>query len=388
MTYRADFPILRENEEKDIPFVYLDSAATSLTPLSVTDEMTEYYHSYRSNIHRGLYKNAERATEAVEGIRHKVGRFFGSGADEVIFTSGATAAANHIALLIEKNIPLTASDEIVVSEFSHSSLFLPLQELAIRSGAKLKFGAQYIGPHTKVFASPLMSNVTGDVYDIKTQFLKAKEFGAFCVCDAVAAAGHVQIDMHDLGADAMFVSAHKMFGPTGVGALFLRAQYVGTFLPVFFGGGMLEEVDGHRVRYVKGVGKFEPGTLPIAEIIGFGAAISYIDKIGQESIMKHMSELTQHTRAKLSEEGGIEVYGTREDTGIISFNVKGIHSHDVAQILAEEGVCVRAGTHCAHHSMKSLVCSSTCRVSVHIYNTVSDIDILIRALKKVKRVFE
>lgn len=388
MSCRADFPILINNTKKDTPFVYLDSAATSLTPLSVTDEMMEYYHSYRSNIHRGLYESAERATEAVESTRHKVGRFFGSETDEVIFTSGATAAANHLALLVERNIPLTAQDEIVVSEFSHSSLFLPLQELAARSGAKFMLGTENLGPQTKVFAMPLMSNVTGEVYDVKTEFLKAKEFGAFCVCDVVAAAGHIQIDMHKLGADAMFVSAHKMFGPTGVGALFLRAEYIATFLPVFFGGGMPEEVDEHMVRYVQGVGRFEPGTLPIAEIIGFGAAVSYIEKIGQESITKHMGDLTRYARTRLSQIEDVEIYGTRDDTGIISFNIKGIHSHDVAQILAEEGVCIRAGTHCAHHSMKSLVCNSTCRVSVHIYNTTSDIDMLIQALKKAKGVFE
>lgn len=388
MSFRTDFPILTQDSTSNIPFVYLDSAATTLTPESVTDAMDDYYHRYRSNTHRGLYQNAERATEKVESVRVQVADFFGVTKDEVIFTSGATAAANHIVLLIERNIRLGSGDEIVVSEFSHSSLLLPLQELARRTGAKIVYGVENLTPQTKVFATPLMSNVTGEIYDVQKMCTDAKKYGAFCICDATAAATHVQIGVKELCVDALFISAHKMFGPTGVGALLLRSNWVSSFEPVFFGGGMPTVVGETRSQYVEGVGKFEAGTLPIAEIIGFGAAITYIHTVGINRMLADIRELSVYAHARLSEKEYIHVYGANRETGIISFNVEGIHSHDVAQILADRGICIRAGTHCSHHTMAELMCNSTCRMSLHMYNTINDIDMMMQGIDFARETFK
>lgn len=388
MSFISDFSSITHKQKNNETFIYLDSAASSLTPDVVVESMVQYYSEYRSNVHRGLYASAERATTKVEAVRSQVAEFLGVLPEELIFTSGATMSMNLIVLLLEKNIILSEGDEIRVSEYAHSSLLLPLQELAKRTNVKLIYGFEELSSHTKIVAMPLVSNVTGEIYKVRDIFEEASRLGAFCICDATAAVTHLDIQMNELHADALFVSAHKMYGPTGVGALALSKKYIDTFIPVFFGGGMPDVVGEVDSRYVEGVGKFEPGTPPIAEIIGFGAAVSYIHSAGEGVISNYVAELHSYIYQEFQKLPYISIYtDVHSGTGIISFNVEGIHSHDVAQILADDGICVRAGSHCAHHTMKKLQCNSTCRVSLQIYNTKEDIDILIATIKKARKIF-
>lgn len=368
--------------------VYLDSAATSLTLSDAVFAMDEYYSSYRSNIHRGLYASAERASEAYDSAKESIAELVGTDANHLVITSGATMSSNLLTLLIQKNIHLTQNDEIVVSRYAHNSELLPLQELSQSTGAKLVFGHEHISSRTKVVSITLVSNVLGMILPAKDIAEKAREVGAFVCCDATAALSHIDIDVESLGVDALYASMHKALGPTGIGFLYLSSDCIKHWKTAYTGGGMVTQVREDQSDYVLGVGKFEAGTPPIAEVIGAGKAAHKIREIGMNTIHTHIQEVLSYAYDELKKLPYIEIYSElKNNAGIISFNMSGVHSHDVAQILAEEGVCIRAGAHCAHVLVNSLPTQSVCRISFHLYNTNKDIDVLIQSLQKAHSIF-
>ncbi len=396
---RKDFPACGRDG-----LVYLDTAASSLTPTPVLLAVDEYYKRYRANIHRGLYREAQKATKKYEEARKVVADFIGAHADEVVFCSGATLASNMLFIMLENSVDGLQGGEIVTTTMEHHAMLLPLQRLSKKKGMDLKYVSfrddftintdefnKRINDKTKLVAITLASNVFGSVQDIKDIAKTAHDVGAIVVVDGTAGIGHVPVNVYSLGIDFMFFSGHKMCSPTGIGALFGKRNMLKDLEPAFVGGGIVDDVSLESgAVWTDPPERFEAGTQNIAGAIGFQEAIKYIDEIGLENIHKHCSELVKYTKEKLREIEGVHVYSahSEKNVGIVSFDIKGVHPHDAAEILAQNGIAVRAGHHCAMPLHKELGIHATVRVSVYLYNTKEDIDILVEKIKISKKIFE
>jgi len=397
---RADFAYL-EDLVNGKPVAYLDSAASTQKPRQVLDAMRDFYeHSY-TNMHRGVYRLAERATEGYEGAREKVRGLLNAPASrEVVFTRSATEAINLVAYAWGVD-NLGPGDVVVITELEHHSNFVPWQFIANRTGASFKHipiddtgelqldaldGIAASG-NVKVVANNLVSNALGTVNPVEKLAAWAHEQGGIMVVDAAQAAPHRAIDVQALGCDFIAISSHKLCGPSGVGALWGKPELLEQMQPFNLGGEMIRSVALDRTSWNELPYKFEAGTPAIAEAYGFGAAIDYLSEIGLPAIEAHEHELTGYALERLAELDWVRVFGPPADrrAGIVSFEVEGIHPHDVAQILDWEGVAVRAGHHCTQPLMSRLGVSATTRASFYLYTIPEEIDRLVDGLHKVKK---
>jgi cysteine desulfurase/selenocysteine lyase len=393
---RKDFPIY----DKHPNLVYLDSGATSLKPKVVLDKMNEYYMEYGVNIHRGVYSLSYKATNEYENSRNKVAKFINSMFEEVVFTKNTTESLNYVALAYSKKF-LKTNDEIIISELEHHSSILPWQHIAREKNLKLKYIPldedgrvtienfnKVISKDTKVVCLNYVSNVMGYITPLKEIIKKAHEVGAIVIVDAAQAAPHIKIDVKALDCDFLAFSAHKMLGPTGLGILYGKKKIMKNLEPLFYGGDMIDEVDKYISTYKELPYGLEAGTPPIAEIIGFSKTIEYLENIGFENISKHISDLNHYAINQMKEIADVKIYNETADMGIIAFNVKGVHPHDVATVFDQYGVNLRAGHHCAQLIIKWLQCVGTLRATFYIYNNYKDVDIFIEALKNAVNFFK
>ncbi len=397
---RADFPVFEELVNGK-PVAFLDSAASAQKPRQVLDAMREFYeHSY-ANVHRGVYRLAERATTGYETARGKVASFVNAPSErEVIFTRSATEALNLVAYAWGLD-NLEPGDVVVVTELEHHSSFVPWQFVAGRTGAAFRAipidergelrldtldGLEREGT-VKVVASNLVSNTLGTVNPVHRLASWAHDRGAIMVVDAAQAAPHRSIDVQALGCDFLAFSSHKMCGPSGAGALWGSRELLETMSPFNLGGEMIRSVSIEKTTWNELPYKFEAGTPAIAEAVGFGAAIDYVSAVGLEAIEEHEHELLEYALGRLGELPWIEVYGPPPErrAGIVSFNVEGVHPHDVAQVLDWEGVAVRAGHHCTQPLMAKLGVSATTRASFYLYSIPEEVDRLVDGLHKAKK---
>lgn len=391
---RKDFPILdqRVNGQK---LIYFDNAATSQTPNQVVQSIVDYYKQTNSNIHRGTHKLSIQATTAYEETREKVQKYFNTKLpQEIIFTSGTTQSINIITLGYTDL--LTSEDEVIVSEMEHHSNIVPIQMLCERTGARLNVipmdeqGNLIISEFDKVLSEKTklvfishVSNALGTVNPISEIIKKSHCMGAKVLVDGAQGASHFEIDLQKLDVDYYTVSAHKMYGPTGVGVLYGKEELLEKLSPWHGGGEMIDEVSFEKTTYGKLPHKFEPGTPNIAGVIAFGSAIEYINNIGLKNIKAYEDELLEYSTVELKKIEGLKIYGeAKNKTSVISFNVEGIHHYDLGSLLDQFGVAVRIGHHCAQPVMNYFKIPGTVRMSFSFYNTKEEINIMIQALKK------
>jgi cysteine desulfurase/selenocysteine lyase len=399
---RKDFPILHQNVNNH-PLVYLDSAATSQKPLSVIETLNQYYREYNSNVHRGVHTLGTKATEAYEGAREKVKNFINAkSTKEVIFTRGTTTSINYVATSFGRE-NVKEGDEIVLTYMEHHSNLIPWQQVAKKTGATLKYFPlqedgtlsleevrHTISEKTKIVAITYVSNVLGTINPIKEIVEIAHRKGAVVVVDGAQSTPHLKVDVQDLDCDFYAFSGHKMCGPTGIGVLYGKEHLLEQMEPVEFGGEMIDFVELYDSTWKELPWKFEGGTPTIAGAIGLGAAIDYLESIGMNEIQNHEHQLTEYAIGKLSEIDGLTIYGPKEISkraGVVTFNIDGVHPHDVATVLDTEGIAVRAGHHCAQPLMKWLHVTATARASFYLYNTKEDVDRLAMGLVKAKEFF-
>jgi cysteine desulfurase/selenocysteine lyase len=397
---RADFPIF-EQAFHGKPLAFLDSAASSQKPRQMLEAMTRFYETSYANVHRGVYQLAERATEGLEGAREKACRLINAPeAREVVFTRNATESLNLVAYAWGLS-NLGRGDLVVVTELEHHSNFVPWQYIAGRTGAgfrmvpldaqgELRLDAlDEIGRDgtVKVVATNLVSNSLGTVNDVARVAAWAHQQGAIMVCDAAQAVPHKRVDVQALGCDFLAFSGHKMCGPSGIGVLWGRAELLEAMEPFLLGGHMIKKVKVEETTWGDLPHKFEAGTSPMAEAVGLGAAIDYLEGIGFEAIEQHEHELVEYALARLADVPGITLYGPAAErrAGIVSFNVEGVHPHDVAQILDLDGVAIRAGHHCCQPLMTKLGVAATNRASFYLYTVPEEIDRLVEGLHRAKK---
>jgi cysteine desulfurase / selenocysteine lyase len=399
---RADFPIF-EQQIHGKPLAFLDSAASSQKPRQMLETMTTFYETSYANVHRGVYVLAERATAALEGAREKVRAVINApDVREVIFVRNATEAINLVAYAWGMS-NLGPGDLVIVSELEHHSNFVPWQYVAGRTGAELRMlplteeGELDLGAleqierdgTVKVVATNLVSNSIGTINPVEKLVAWAHERGAIFVCDGAQAAPHLSIDVQALGVDFFAISGHKMCGPSGIGALWGRGELLLEMEPFLTGGHMISSVRLEKTTWGELPHKFEAGTAPMAEAVGLGAAIDYLSAVGFDAIAAHEHELAAYALGRLSEIPGITLYGPPAErrAGIVSFNLEGIHPHDVAQILDMQGVAIRAGHHCCQPLMQKLGVAATNRASFYLYTLPEEVDQLVDGLHTVKKVF-
>jgi cysteine desulfurase / selenocysteine lyase len=390
MKLHADFPILNQ------PLIYLDSGASSLKPAVVIDSMQEYYQEYGVNIHRGVYQMAHRATEAFEHAREVVAGYINAPAKEIVFTRGTSASLNLVAQSIGNT--LTAGDEIIVSQLEHHSGLLPWQEVAKRTKARLVFVPltnegrittdnvrSVLTERTKIIALTHGSNVMGYLTPIQEIAALVQGKDIIISLDAAQTAPMKLVDVQQLGCDFISFGAHKMCGPTGVGVLWGSYDRLQAMAPVEFGGEMNDGVDLYDASYKDAPYKFETGTMPIAEVIGFAKAVEYLSAF--TNIQATERTLAQSAIDQLSALAGVTVYNTTPDYGIVTFNIDGVHPHDTASYLDEYHIAVRAGHHCCQPLMKWLGVDSTVRATFYIYNEESDVTALVNAVTAARDFF-
>ena len=397
---KKDFPVLNQivNDE---PLVYLDNAATTQKPLKVLAAIKDYYENDNANVHRGVHTLAERATEKYEAAREKVRHFINAkSTKEVLFTRGTTTSINWVAQFAGQI--LKAGDEIVISIMEHHSNIVPWQEVAKKTGAILKFVylkdgqldmadlRKKITNQTKFVSIAHVSNVLGTINPVEEITKIAHEHGAYMAVDGAQSTPHMAIDLQKMDVDFFAFSGHKMMGPTGIGVLYGKEELLNQFEPVEFGGEMIDFVYESHSTWTELPWKFEAGTPNIAGAIALGAAIDYIQELGIDQIHQHEIELIDYLMPKLQEIEGLTIYGPKDNVkrgGLITFNIEGLHPHDVATALDMEGVAVRAGHHCAQPLLNYLETPATARASFYLYNTKADCDKLVEALKKTKEFF-
>ena len=398
---KNEFPVLNQivNDE---PLVYLDNAATTQKPLSVLSAIKDYYENDNANVHRGVHTLAERATEKYEAAREKVRAFINAkSTKEVLFTRETTTSINWVAQFAGQI--LKADDEIVISIMEHHSNIVPWQEVAKKTGAILKFVylkegeldmedlRQKVTAQTKFVSIAHVSNVLGTINPIEEISKIAHEQGAYLVVDGAQSTPHMAIDLQKMDVDFFAFSGHKMMGPTGIGVLYGKEELLNQFEPIEFGGEMIDFVYESHSTWTELPWKFEAGTPNIAGAIALGAAIDYIQELGIGQIHQHEDELIDYVMPKLQNIEGLTIYGPKDNkkrSGVIAFNIEGLHPHDVATALDMEGVAVRAGHHCAQPLLNYLDTSATARASFYIYNTKADCDKLVEALQKTKEFFK
>ena len=402
---RNDFPILKRTVRDNKRLVYLDNASTTQKPNQVIDAITDYYRNHNANIHRAVYALAEESTEAYEGARDKIAKFVNiKNRQELIFVRGTTEAINLVAYAWGRP-HINEGDIIVTTEYEHHSNIVPWQLLTQEKRAKL----EYIGMNdngelnlddldkylatgkVKLVTFSLMSNVLGTITDAAKIIAKCKAAGVLTLIDGAQAVPHMKVDLDTLGCDFFAFSGHKMLAPTGIGVLWVRKSVLQTMNPFHGGGDMIREVHKYETTWNDLPYKFEAGTPSIAEVIGFGAAIDYLTKIGMDNVRQHEIELTTYAMEQFAKIPGIQIYGTKDITkrgGVISFNFADVHPHDVADIIDKEGISLRSGHHCAQVLMERLNVAATSRASFYIYNTKADVDALINSLNIVAKVFK
>ncbi len=398
---RADFPILAR-EVNGSPLVYLDSAATTQKPVAVLDAMRSYYENSNANVHRGAHTLAAEATELYENARGKVARFVGTSPSQLAFVRGTTTAINHIAYGWGLN-HLREDDRILVTVMEHHANIVPWQLVAKHTGAELvylelddEYGvdttalSSLLDEKIKIIAFSGMSNVTGALGPIEVLTQAARSVGAITVLDAAQLVPHMPVDVEALGVDFMAFSAHKMLGPTGIGALWGQADRLEEMEPTEGGGEMINTVERHVSTWAPVPHKFEAGTPPIAEAVGFGAAVDYLSDVGMDVIADHERTLTAYALEQLSEVPDLTIYGPTDVTkrgGAVSFELGDIHPHDIATILDQDGIAIRAGHHCAKPLMKYLNVPATARASFYLYNVEEEVDALVTSLHKARQIF-
>ena len=396
---RADFPIF-EQRFHGKPLSFLDSAASSQKPRQMLDAMRDFYETSYANVHRGVYQLAERATEGLENAREKVRALLNApSAREVIFVRNATEGLNLVAYAWGLN-NLGPGDLVLVTELEHHSNYVPWQYIAKRTGAdfqmipldehgELRLDDLDRFENVKIVATGYVSNSLGTINPVERLSAWAHERGAIMVCDGAQAAPHLKVDVQALGCDFLALSGHKMCGPSGIGTLWGRAELLESMEPFLLGGHMIRKVQFEGTTWGELPHKFEAGTAPMAEAVGFGAAIDYLNEVGFEAIEQHEHELAGYALDRLAELEWVTAYGPSAErrAGIVSFNVDGVHPHDVAQILDLEGVAIRAGHHCCQPLMAKLGVAATNRASFYLYTVPEEIDALVDGLHKVRKVF-
>lgn len=402
---RSLFPIFTEYPT----LAYLDNAATTQKPNSVIDAIAEYYRKYNANAHRGLYKLADISTTKYEEARAAVAKFINAEPEEIIFTAGATESINIIALSLQKSKLISDGPKILLTDFEHHSNLVPWQEL---SGSQLSFievGEDYqlqnpslASPLDKgeenpdlsglvgfdVVAFPYVSNVTGTILTVEELVKEQKD--SFTVIDASQAVGHMQIDVKKLNCDFLAFSAHKMYGPQGIGVLFVKKEILQKMEPVLTGGGMIREVTKQKASWSSIPNAFEAGTPNIAGAVGLQAAINLINEVGWNKIIEIENHLHTYTLSHLHTVPGIKLHHpiNHSASGVISFSIDGIHPHDIAQYLGEQDICIRAGNHCAQPLHKALQADSTARISLGIYNSEEEVERCVLNIKEAIQVFK
>ncbi|QYJ16391.1 Cysteine desulfurase SufS [Rubrobacter xylanophilus DSM 9941] len=397
---RRDFPIL-EREVNGRPLVYLDNAATSQKPLQVVRTLAEYYERHNANIHRGVHRLAEEATGLYEEARGKVARFIGApDARSLVFTRGTTESINLVAHAWGRR-NLREGDEVVLTVSEHHSNLVPWQLAARDTGARLRFvpiredgtldmeaAERLIGPRTRLVGCVHASNVLGTVNPVERLAELAHASDALMLVDGAQSAPHLPVDVKELGCDFFAASGHKMLGPTGVGFLWSRPELLEEMEPFLGGGEMIREVHLERSTWNEIPYKFEAGTMNIAQAIGLGAAVDYLNTLGMENVREHERRLGEYARRRLSEIEGLTVYGPAEGrTGVVAFNVPGVHPHDLSQLLDQEGIAIRSGHHCCQPLMRHLRVVATARASLYLYNTEEEVDALVGAISRAREFF-
>jgi len=402
---RKDFPILKRKVRNDKSLVYLDNAATTQKPIQVINAITDFYTNHNSNIHRAVHALAEESTEAYESTRDKVAQFLNiKDRQEIIFVRGTTEAINLVAYAWGRQ-NIHEGDIVVTTEYEHHSNIVPWQLLTQEKRAKL----EYIGVDddgqlildqldnylatgkVKLVAVSQMSNVLGTISDVSEIIRRCKKAGALVLIDGAQSVPHMKVDVDGLGCDFFAFSAHKMLGPTGVGVLWAKKELLEQMVPFHGGGDMIREVHKYETTWNDLPYKFEAGTPNIADVIGFAAAIDYLNNLGMDYVREHEVELTKYALEKLSAVKGIKLYGTKDISkrgGVISFNFADIHPHDLATIIDEDGIAIRSGHHCAQVLMERLDVAATSRASFYIYNTKDEVDALINSLSRAARLFK
>ena len=396
---KKDFPLL-ENEN----ITYLDSGATTQKPIQVIKAVEEFYQKYNANPHRGAYSLSVEATEQYENTRTKIAKFINAKhREEIIFSKNATESLNLIAYSYGLD-NLKKDDEVVISIMEHHSNLVPWQKMTKQTGSKLNY--MYINENyeitdeeieskitdkTKIVGITHVSNVLGTINNVKKIIKYAHKKGAVVIVDASQSIPHMKIDVQDLDADFLVFSGHKMLAPLGIGVLYGKREILNKMTPFLMGGDMIEYVYEQETTFAPLPNKFEAGTQNVEGVIGLGAAIDYIENLGYDKIQEIEHEVISYARQELSKLDYLTLYTTPNEenhSSVISFNINGVHPHDVASILDSEGVCVRSGNHCAQPLMRFLGIDSTCRASFYIYNTKDDVDKLVKALDKAYGMFK
>ena len=397
---KKDFPILVNND-----IIYLDSGATTQKPIQVIDAISEYYKKYNANVHRGAYGLSIMATEMYENARSKIAKFINAKkSEEIIFSKNATESINLVAHTFDTLNSKNNGKDIVISIMEHHSNLVPWQRYCTSSMGKLNYmyiNENYeisdeeienkITDNTKLVAITHVSNVLGTINNIKKIIKYAHKKGAYVLVDASQSIPHMKIDVQDLDTDFLVFSGHKMLAPLGIGVLYAKSELLNKMMPFLTGGDMIEYVYEQETTYAPLPNKFEAGTQNIEGVIGLSAAIDYIESIGYDTIQTIEKEVVNYALNELSKLDFITLYCTsnRENhSSVISFNINGVHPHDVASILDSYNVCVRSGNHCAQPLLRYLNIDSTCRASFYLYNTKQDVDKLIEALKKAYNIFK
>jgi len=396
---KKDFPLLQNRKE-----TYLDSGATTQKPIQVIEAVNEYYKNYNANPHRGAYSLSIEATEAYENVRAKVAKFINARySEEIIFSKNATESLNLVAYSYGMD-NVNSGDEVVISIMEHHANLVPWQHVTKTKGANLKYmymNSEYelsdeeieskITDKTKVVGIVHISNVLGTINNVKKIINYAHKKGAIVVLDVSQSIQHMKIDVQELDADFVAFSGHKMLAPLGIGVLYGKRELLNKMNPFLMGGDMIEYVYEQNTTFAPLPNKFEAGTQNVGGVIGLGAAIDYIEKIGYDTIQRLEKEVVSYAIDELSKLDFMDLYVTpnRENhSGVISFNIKGVHPHDVASILDANGVCVRSGNHCAQPLLRFMGLDSTCRASFYFYNTKEDVDKLVAALNKAYDMFK
>lgn len=398
---RADFPAL-SLEPYGKPLTYLDNAASAQKPVQVLDRMRQAYESEYANVHRGLHYLANAATDAYEAAREKVRAFLNAGAvEEIVFTKNASESLNLVASSLGRHLDFGAGDEIVLSIMEHHSNIVPWHFWRERNGAVLKWSPvdedgnflldafeKLLGPKTKVVAITQMSNALGTIVPVKEVIRLAHARGIPVVVDGSQAAVHLDIDVRDLDADFYVMTGHKLYGPSGIGVLYGKREWLEKLPPFLGGGEMIREVSEEGVTYGDPPHRFEAGTPPLVQAIGLGAAIDYVNAIGKAAIRAHEDDLLAYATERLSAINSLRILGrAREKGAILSFSHAAAHAHDIATVIDRQGVAVRAGTHCTMPLLKRFGVTATCRASFALYNSRDDVDRLAEALVRADRLF-
>lgn len=394
---QKDFP-MKSALNQEQPLIYLDSAATSLKPQAVIDAMSDYYATYGATVNRGVYQLSHRATDVYERVRRKIARLLNAKSEnEIVYTRNATAALNLVAYQFGRQV-ITQDDEILVTSYEHHANFIPWQQLALKTGATLvivppdetgQFPIAHIQKHlsekTKLIAIHHVSNVIGDCVDVEQLCAYAQRRGIYTVIDGAQAMPHMDVDVAAIGCDFYIFTGHKMLGPTGIGVLYGKYELLEMMEPLEYGGDMIELVGDFSSTWQKPPHRFEAGTPQIAEVIGLGAAIDYLQQFQLDEVHAYLVSLAAYAKDEIAKLDNFTLYNQAVESTIVAFNANAVPMHDVASYLNKDGIALRAGHHCAQPLMRELHVNATLRASFYLYNTKEDVDALVASLKQMSQ---